>query len=92
MHFLQTILIYSRFFQILQRKFVIKIEQIRTTNLRQLRLGGISVPCEHFVKRTRNLFLRKFVKGGFIVCGGRGYNVFNKVLKINQVFAGFAKI
>ena len=52
------------------------------------------MPCEHFVKRTRNLFLRKFVKGRFVVSGGGGggHSVFNKVLKINQVFAGRAKI
>ena len=50
------------------------------------------MPCEHFVKRTRNLFLRKFAKVRFIVCGGGGYNVFNKVLEINQVFAGGGKL
>ena len=56
-------------FKFLRTKNVIKIEEIQTTTLRQLianiflrRLEGVNVPCENFVKRTRNLFLRKFVK------------------------------
>ena len=54
------------------------------------------MPCEHFVKRTDKEFVFEKICEGTLYCSGGGgsgggYNVFNKVLKINQVFAGGAK-